>query len=212
MTFDPNDLLYTHPTNKTHNQTANGACVPVANAGAVNISPSLHLKNCLLIPSLSHKLLSVSQLTKDLNCTVLLTSTNCIVQDAQTGTIIGRGTERGGLYYVDEVIQNSGAMLAHGSPAHQLRTWHRRLGHPSLGYLKKLFPSLNSCNASLDCETCILAKSHKQSYVPSNTRAPKTFDIVHSDVWGPAPILTLMVFHILCYLLMIILECAGFIF
>ena len=122
MTFDPNDLLYTHPTNKTHIQTANGACVPVANAGAVNISPSLHLKNCLLIPNLSHKLLSVSQLTKDLNCTVLLTSTNCIVQDAQTGTIIGRGTERGGLYYVDEVIQNSGAMLAHGSPVQQLKT------------------------------------------------------------------------------------------
>ena len=70
MTFDPNDLLYTHPTNRTHIQTANGACVPVAKAGAVNISSSLHLKNCLLILNLSHKLLSVSQLTKDLNCTV----------------------------------------------------------------------------------------------------------------------------------------------
>ena len=61
------------------------------------------------------------------------------------GTIIGRGTERGGLYYVDEVIPNSGAMLAQGSPTHQLRTWNRRLGHPSLGYLKHLFPSLKSC-------------------------------------------------------------------
>ena len=157
---------------------ANGDCVPVAHAGAVNISPSLHLKNCLLIPTLSHKLLSVSQLTKDLNCTVLLTSDNCIVQDAQTGTIIGRGTERDGLYYVDEVIQNSGAMLAHGSPAHQLWTWHRRLGHLSLGYLKRLFPSLHSCITFLDCETCVLAKSHKHSYFPSNTRAPKPFDVV----------------------------------
>ena len=43
---------------------------------------------------------------------VLLTSNGCIVQDAGTETILGRGTERGGLYYVN-------AMLARGSPAHQ---------------------------------------------------------------------------------------------
>ena len=159
----------------------NGEYVPVDQAGPLNISPSLHLKNCLLISSLSHKLLSVSHLTKELNCTVLLTSENCVVQDAQTRTIIGRGTERGGLYYVDEVIQISGAMLAHGSPAHQLWTLHRRLGHPSLGYLKRLFPSLNNCTTSLDCETCVLAKSHKHSYFPSNTRAPNSFDVIHSD-------------------------------
>ena len=60
MTFDPSDFLSTHPTNRTHIQTANGEYVPVAQPGPVNISPSLHLKNCLLIPSLSHKLLSVS--------------------------------------------------------------------------------------------------------------------------------------------------------
>ena len=78
-------------------------------------------------------------------------------------------------------------MLAHGSPAHQLRTCHCRLGHPSLGYLKQFFPSLNSCNKSLDCETCVLAKSHKNSYYPSNTCSPKPFDVVHSDVWGPNP-------------------------
>ena len=67
MTFDPSDFLSTHPTNRTHIQTANGEYVPVARAGPVNISPSLHLKNCMLIPSLSHKLLSVSQLPEILN-------------------------------------------------------------------------------------------------------------------------------------------------
>ena len=87
-----------------------------------------------------------------------------------------------GLYYVDGVIQNSSAMLAHGSPAHQLWTWHRRLGHPSLGYLKRLFPSLHSCTTSLNCETCVLAKSHKYSYFPSNTCALKPFDLVYYDV------------------------------
>ena len=60
MTFDPCDFLSTHPTNQTHIQTTNGECVPVDRARPVNISPSLHFKNYLLIPSLSHKLLSVS--------------------------------------------------------------------------------------------------------------------------------------------------------
>ena len=78
-------------------------------------------------------------------------------------------------------------MLAHRSPAHQLWTWHHRLGHPFLGYLKQLFHSLHNCTMPLDCETCVVAKSHKHSYFPSHTCAPKPFDLVHSDVWGPAP-------------------------
>ena len=69
--------------------------VNVDQFGPVTNSPSLKLNNCLLIPSLSHKLLSISQLTWELNCTVLISSSNCVVQDAQTGRIIGRGTERG---------------------------------------------------------------------------------------------------------------------
>ena len=66
--------------------------------------------------------------------------------------------------------------------------WHRRLGHPSLGYLKRLFPLFNNSNQTLNCEACVLAKSHKQSYFPSMSRSNKPFDLIHSDVWGPAPI------------------------
>ena len=91
----------------------------VDRSGLVTISPSLKLKNCLLIPSLSHKLLSISQLTRVLNCTVLMSSSDCIVQDAQTGRIIGRSTEREGLYYVDETIKKGHTLLAHGFPDHQ---------------------------------------------------------------------------------------------
>jgi hypothetical protein len=53
MTFNPSDLLSTVPTFRTHIQTANGEYVSVDWAGSVNISPSLNLKNCLLVPSLS---------------------------------------------------------------------------------------------------------------------------------------------------------------
>ena len=49
----------------------------------------LILKNCLFIPDLSHKLLSDSQLTRDLDCTVLMKPDCCIVQDGQTGQTMG---------------------------------------------------------------------------------------------------------------------------
>ena len=126
-------------------------------------------------------------MTKELNCTVLLLASGCIVQDALTGRIIGRGTERGGLYYVDEVAQQGNALLAHGSPENQLWMWHRRLGHPSLGYLKRLFPSFKNIDVALNCEACVLAKSHKHTYYPSLSHASEPSVLIHSDVWGPAP-------------------------
>ena len=118
MTFDPCDLLSTNLKICTYIQTANGEYVSVDQSGPVTISPSLKINNCLLIPRLSHKLLSISQLTRELNCTVLMSSSGCVVQNAQTGKIIGRGTERDGLYYVDEAIQKGHTLLVHGCSKH----------------------------------------------------------------------------------------------
>ncbi|KAK1431416.1 hypothetical protein QVD17_07875 [Tagetes erecta] len=52
-----------------------------------------------------------------------------------TGEIIGRGIERQGLYYVEEVTQHGTVMLAHGITNREAWLWHRRLGHPSIGCL-----------------------------------------------------------------------------
>ena len=61
----------------------------------MTLSPSLTLSNTLLVPSLSHKLLSISQVTIDLNCIMLIYPTFCLLQDILTKEIIGRGTNRG---------------------------------------------------------------------------------------------------------------------
>jgi hypothetical protein len=72
--------------------------------------------------------------------------------------------------------------------------WHHRLGHTSFGYLKKLFPSLfndiSDPSSSLKCNVCILAKSHRTSYPLSLNKSTKPYELIHSDVWGPALITT----------------------
>ncbi|XP_071695345.1 uncharacterized protein [Rutidosis leptorrhynchoides] len=186
MMFNENDIIINTKPNKNRIKTTNGGIIQVKGGRTVEMSPTLKLKNCLYIPALSHKLLSVSHVTKELNCTVLLHPTFCILQDIRTGEIIGCGTERDGLYYVDEVTQDGSIMLAHGTPDRQAGLWHRRLGHLSAGYLHILFPSLFSSNKSIECETCILAKSHQNSFKTSNTRTECPFALIHSHVWGPA--------------------------
>jgi hypothetical protein len=93
MTFDFNDFSYTTLPKRSHVATANGVPCLVTGAGTVTLSPSLSLSYTLLVPSLSHKLMSVSQVTADLNCVVLLYSIFCLLQDILTKKIIGRGTK-----------------------------------------------------------------------------------------------------------------------
>lgn len=186
MTYDFADILEKTVPRKTHVQTANGEITSVDGAGTVEISPTLRISNCLYVPALSHKLLSISHITKELNCTILMHPTFCILQDIQTGEIIGRGTERHGLYYVDEIAQKGTVMLTAGTTTQAAWLWHRRLGHPSAGYLKLLFPNLDSLD--LHCETCVLAKSHRQTFKSTNTRVNSSFSLIHSDIWGPAPV------------------------
>ena len=157
MTFDPRNCCLLDRSRK-HIQNSNGACISVDHTGPVDISPFIHLNNCLLIPNLSHKLLSISQPTKELNCIIIMSSIDCIVQDAQTEKIIGCGTQRGDLYSVDETTHKGQAMLTRGSPDYHFWMWYRRLDHPSLTYLKHLFPSFKTTTLSLDCEACVLEK------------------------------------------------------
>ena len=85
----------------------------------VEISPKIKLKS-LYVSGLACKLLSVSQVTRDLNCRVLMYPNFCLLQDICMGEIVGRDTEQGGLYVVDEVAQQGVAWLAHGTNERQL--------------------------------------------------------------------------------------------
>lgn len=84
MTFDVNDFAKITQPRRSSVANANGVTYPVTGAGTVVLSPSLSLSNTLLVPSLSNKLLSVSQATEELNCVALIYPTFCLFQDILT--------------------------------------------------------------------------------------------------------------------------------
>ena len=146
MTFDAKDFTQTSLPKRTNIANANGVISPVTGAGTVILTPTLQLPNTLLVPSLSHKLLSVSQVTSDLNCMVLMYPAFCLIQDILTKEIIGRGTKREGLYYMDDISVGRAHHMQNsvGVKEREIWLWHRRLGHPSFIYMKHLFPDLFS--------------------------------------------------------------------
>ena len=150
----------------------------------------------MLFPDLKCNLLSVGKLLDTLYCSAHFYPTYCYFQDIQTQKIIGHGKRIGGLYILtmeDTVVSGSNnhqVLSAKVDDRHQIWLWHRRLGHPSFSYMKHLFPSLfRTCSDSeFKCETCVMAKSHRASFPVSDSKATLPFDLIHSDVWGPAKV------------------------
>lgn len=186
---------------KPYENLQNLPCVTLADGsttyviGFRTISPtsSLSLSFVLCLPNFSFNLLSISQITKALNCCVLFFSNLCLFQDLMTGKIIGRGRESGGLYVLETTnpkMPNPKVpkFVACSSTSTPLEL-HYRLGHPSLPILKKLFPHFQKLS-HLKCESCQFAKCSRSSYVPRvNKRVASPFELIHSDVWGPCPVL-----------------------
>jgi len=79
MTHDPHDFDSLSTPVKTHIEIASGELVAVQGGGSIVFSEKIKLKNCLYVPVLSSKLLFVSQVTKELNCVVLMFSNFCIL-------------------------------------------------------------------------------------------------------------------------------------
>jgi hypothetical protein len=183
----------THPSKRCV-KTANGSSSAVSGVGSLPLTSSISLSTVLHVPHLSGKLLSISQITKELKCSVTFFDTHCVFQDLLTGTMIGLGRERDGLYYLDlnwHAKEDTGQVhqvVGSSTSEAQIWLWHRRLGHPSFRYLLKLFPSLFLKNnvSSFHCDSCLLAKHHRTSFHPSFNKSSVPFSIIHSDVWGPS--------------------------
>jgi len=75
------------------------------------------------------------------------------------------------------------------------KRWHKHLGHPNSDVLCTLINSgllgNKACyflDLSFYCTSCKLGKSKVLPFPHHASRASRCFDIIHSDVWGIAPI------------------------
>ena len=127
---------------------ANGTKVTSKGVGKVSISLSLNLDPVLFVPNCPFNLVSLSQLTKTLNCSVTFDVDSFVIQERGTDRLIGVGHESRGLYYLE--TSSSVSCFEYPSP----KLLHDRLGHPHLSKLKKMVPSLNKIQV-LECESYI---------------------------------------------------------
>ncbi|KAK0577292.1 hypothetical protein LWI29_030858 [Acer saccharum] len=118
--------------------------------GSLPLNFVYYLHNVLCVPTFKVDLLSVSRLTRGLNCSITFFPYWCVLQDLATKRMIGLGKQRNGLYYL--------AALAAKNPVHIHKTatkqptcnltvsstylWHNCLGHassPRLSFIAKNF-------------------------------------------------------------------------
>jgi hypothetical protein len=124
------------------------------------------------------------------------------VQDQVTGKIIAKGPKVGQLF----PIQISPTTIYPHYPLLSLactdfkienKVWHKRLGHPNSHVLSTLLKSgllgnkeSSSLDVSFECTTCKLGKSKVLPFPNTASHATHCFDIIHSDVWGIAPVIS----------------------
>uniref|UniRef100_A0A2N9FKJ8 Integrase catalytic domain-containing protein n=1 Tax=Fagus sylvatica TaxID=28930 RepID=A0A2N9FKJ8_FAGSY len=180
LTANLNNLTVQNPY-KGSDQVAvgNGQSIPINNTGNV------------------HKLCT------DNNCSCYFDSNKFLIQDLPSGKVLYKGLSRNGLYPIHThppssvstpSVTASSSVSAFLSSKNKWQLWHQRLGHPSDRVLVSSLPSLSSCMSDRNkhvqhhCKHCLIGKMHKLPFVHSQFQSTQPLELIHSDVWGPAPV------------------------
>ncbi|CAA3022790.1 uncharacterized protein LOC111406837 [Olea europaea subsp. europaea] len=160
-----------------------GRTAPINYVGSYQLSEELKLDGVLHVPKFRVNLLSISKLTKALNCTVTFFSDFCVIQDVDMKSMIGLGKQYNGLYYLSS--HQNPHLAPHANNVSSL--WYQRLGHPSTTphqVLSKSILEISFDNKHV-CEVCPLAKQTRLPFPSSSISSFAPFDLLHSDIWGP---------------------------
>jgi hypothetical protein len=182
----------------------NGQNLPIQSIGNTHLHTPYHkfqLKNVLHIPRIASNLLSVHKLCLDNNCSCHFDAHKLLIQDLPTGRLLYKGLSKDGVYPINSSqfctsASSKTACLA-SSSAQKWELWHSRLGHPSAKVLHTIFPSLSSCNSlafnsvNSHCKHCLAGKMHQLPFSVSTNKVTAPFQLVHADLWGPAPSVSL---------------------
>ncbi|KAK2966046.1 hypothetical protein RJ640_001980 [Escallonia rubra] len=202
---------------------ANGEKMDIIGSDNISLSitpnTSFHLSNVFLVPKLATNLISVGQLVDDDNI-VSFSRDGCMIQDRRTGKMKGKGRRIGRLFALE--FEKPGSYSSFFAPSDSdfsfssktWHIWHRRLGHPSPQKLEALFSSrllttkpVSLSNVNKSCVDCSLSKSVRLPFPLHSDIKTKPFDLIHSDVWGPAPVTSRLGYK---YFLLFIDDCTRY--
>jgi hypothetical protein len=182
------------PDVKGHDvKLADGSTRAVTGTGVVVCGSNMSLSSVLHVPSFPINLLSISCITKELNCVAIFYPKWCLFLEIGTRRELGRGSMHDGLYYLDNDISPMVAAALSYSPLGEVLLLHHRLGHMPFGTIGQLYLGLLNkiSKEKLVCDACQYGKQTRSSYVLSNNRSSVPLETIHSDVWGPSGVSSL---------------------
>jgi hypothetical protein len=171
---------------------SSGQKAKIVTKGSLPLNSVYYLHNVLCVPTFKVDLMSVSRLTKGLNCSVTFFSYWCILQDLATRRMIGLSKQRDGLYYLVALATKT-SMIKSTSPKNlpacnttisSTDLWHNRLGHISPHRLNLIANNFLNFSAQFHdvCPICPLANQSHLPFSPSVISSTKPFEKIHCDI------------------------------
>ncbi|KAJ9564751.1 hypothetical protein OSB04_000717 [Centaurea solstitialis] len=113
-------------------------------------------------------------------------------EDPKTKQTLGVGRRVGRVLevvYIRIPLQSHSVVASISQPS-SLDLWHDRLGHLSSSRIKLLASSGSLGHvtpSNISCLPCKVGKHHALPFEINESQSSCSFDLIHSDVWGPAP-------------------------
>ncbi|XP_049398958.1 uncharacterized protein LOC125862879 [Solanum stenotomum] len=171
----------------------NGSTTQVSHVGCCALSTRSVITNALHLPDFNYNLLSVSQITNELGCSVTFFPNFYVFQDLCRGKVKEVCKQEGGLYLLIQHLTSKNAnsegeatFAINNTKVINMELWHKRLGHVSSTVLARMFAMNKESLCTLTkCSVCPLAKQTKLSFPVSSIKTSACFDMIHVDLWGP---------------------------
>jgi hypothetical protein len=112
--------------------------------------------------------------------------------------ILYQGENRDGIYVLLVALPPSsfaastirGSSFVSSSTNNTFDVLHARLGHASAATIRKIFSCALPKPPTTLCQACAISKIHKLPFPTSNYQATSRLDLICSDVWGLAPVIS----------------------
>ncbi|PKU63353.1 Retrovirus-related Pol polyprotein from transposon TNT 1-94 [Dendrobium catenatum] len=191
LTADSNQLNSAEPyTGNSQVTIGNGRQLSISNTGNGLLptpTGNLKLNHIHLVLNLSFNLMSVYQLTRDNVCTISFSSSGYQIKESRANRVLLQGSSHNGLYSIKPSKAPPSLALFSAQSVPDL--CHNCLGHlhyRKLQMLTRLDPTICTSLHNKKCNTCNLAKSKRLPFTSSVFTTAITFELIHSDVWGPS--------------------------